>query len=76
MSEQQEATNQAEEEQFAYASDSVPLTTDLISQNISLVARTANGLSNAFTRFEIHDSQITNLANLKGFPHLRYIVSF
>ncbi|KAJ3302314.1 Leucine-rich repeat-containing protein 23 [Kappamyces sp. JEL0829] len=61
------------EDPAPYAADAFPLTPELISQHISLIARTANGVSHAFTRLEIHDSEITNLASLQSFPHLRYI---
>ncbi len=64
-----------EEEPERYAADAYPLSSDIISQRISLIARTANGVSHAFTRFEIHDTEITNLNGLNEFPHLRYIVS-
>ena len=49
------------------------LTTDLIAENISLLARTGNGLSYAFTRLELHGKPITDLDILESYPHLRYI---
>lgn len=63
-----------EEEVIPYSSDTSPLTVELISGHISLIARTANGCEHAFTRLELHEKDITNLANLGSFPHLRYVV--
>ncbi|KAJ3112224.1 Leucine-rich repeat-containing protein 23 [Nowakowskiella sp. JEL0407] len=50
-----------------------PLTPDLVSENLSLLARTGNGLSFAYTRLEIHGKGLTSLDVLESFPHLRYI---
>jgi Leucine-rich repeat (LRR) protein len=49
------------------------LNADLIAENISLLARTGNGLSYAFTRLELHGKPITDLDILESYPHLRYI---
>ncbi|KAJ3064296.1 Leucine-rich repeat-containing protein 23 [Podochytrium sp. JEL0797] len=53
--------------------DSEVLTSDMIGQNISLLARTGNGLSHAYTRLEIHSKNITNIEILENYLHLRYI---
>lgn len=60
---------------IAVTADSVPLTLDLIAPNVSLIGRTATGLSHAYIRLEMHEKDITNLNNLQNYPHLRYIVS-
>ncbi|TPX70691.1 hypothetical protein SpCBS45565_g01582 [Spizellomyces sp. 'palustris'] len=49
------------------------LTADLVSSHISLLARTGNGLSHAYTRLEIHDEGLTDVNILESYPHLRYI---
>lgn len=46
---------------------------ELISEHLSLLARTGNGLSYAYTRLEIHNKPLSNLDLLEAFPHLRYI---
>ena len=50
-----------------------PLTADLVSSNISLLARTGNGLSFAYTRLEIHSKGIKDLDILESYPNLRYV---
>ena len=64
------------EELIPFTAETLPLSSEVIQQSISLIARTASGTSHAYTRLEIHDSQITSVAEIKNFPHLRYIVSF
>ena len=51
----------------------VPLTVDLISKSLSLISKTGNGLSHAYTRLEIHGKGITNLDHLEKFPHVRHV---
>ncbi|KAI9202928.1 uncharacterized protein BJ171DRAFT_600383 [Polychytrium aggregatum] len=65
---------------FMEASSVVPksaapgaLTAELVGQNLSLLARTGNGLNHAYTRLEIHNKDITNLDILENYPHLRYL---
>jgi Leucine-rich repeat (LRR) protein len=53
--------------------DQTPLTPDLISQNLSLIGRTANGQSHAFLRLELHEKDVTNTAGLAQFSHIRYV---
>jgi Leucine-rich repeat (LRR) protein len=55
------------------SADTTPLTQELISQNVSLVGRTANGLSHAFLRLELHEKEVTNTSGLAQYPHLRYV---
>ncbi|KAJ3190071.1 Leucine-rich repeat-containing protein 23 [Gaertneriomyces sp. JEL0708] len=45
----------------------------LIAPHLSLLARTGNGLSHAFTRLELHDAGVTDIAALEKYIHLRYI---
>ncbi|KAI8612788.1 hypothetical protein BC830DRAFT_1135150 [Chytriomyces sp. MP71] len=49
------------------------LTTEAVGQHISLLARTGNGLSHAYTRLEIHGKPIENIDVLENYLHLRYI---
>jgi hypothetical protein len=62
------------EEEATIPADQNPLTTEIISQNLSLMGRTANGLSHAYLRLELHEKEITNTAGLNQFPHVRYLV--
>lgn len=65
------------EEEIPFTADQQPLTLAQVQSSISLLARTVQGTSHAYTRLEIHDAQITSLGgHLKGFPHLRYIVGY
>jgi hypothetical protein len=66
----------AVEEEATIPADQNPLTTEVISQNLSLIGRTANGLSHAYLRLELHEKEITNTSGLNQFPHVRYLVSF
>ncbi|KAJ1558680.1 Leucine-rich repeat-containing protein 23 [Nowakowskiella sp. JEL0078] len=54
-------------------SKSTPLTAESVAQNLSLLARTGNGLSFAYTRLEIHGKGITSIDILESYPHLRYV---
>jgi Leucine-rich repeat (LRR) protein len=54
-------------------SSSFPLTADIVSGGISLLARTGNGLSFAYTRLDVHSKGITDLEVLESFPNLRYV---
>jgi Leucine-rich repeat (LRR) protein len=49
------------------------LSPELIGENISLLARTGNGLSFAYVRFELHGKPIQDLDALESFPNLRYV---
>ncbi|KAJ3226350.1 Leucine-rich repeat-containing protein 23 [Clydaea vesicula] len=50
-----------------------PLTVEMIAQGISLLARTGNGNSHAYTRLELHNLNITSIDVLETFCHLRYL---
>ena len=49
------------------------MTAEIVSSSISLLARTGNGLSFAYTRLEVHSKGITDLDVLESFPNLRYV---
>ncbi|TPX74959.1 hypothetical protein CcCBS67573_g03764 [Chytriomyces confervae] len=49
------------------------LTAEAVGQHLSLLARTGNGLSHAYTRLEIHGKPIENIDVLETYLHLRYI---
>ncbi|KAI9342893.1 hypothetical protein BDR26DRAFT_858945 [Obelidium mucronatum] len=53
--------------------DSEILSSEMVGQHISLLARTGNGLSHAYTRLEIHSKNLTNIDVLENYLHLRYI---
>lgn len=53
----------------------VPLTSDMISLNLSVLARTGNGLNHAYVKLELHEKGITGVDGIDQFPHLRYVVS-
>ncbi|TPX59920.1 hypothetical protein PhCBS80983_g02113 [Powellomyces hirtus] len=50
-----------------------PLTTGTISSCISLLARTGNGLSHAYTKLTCPSRALTDIIVLSGYPHLRYV---
>ncbi|KAI9363882.1 hypothetical protein DFJ73DRAFT_956341 [Zopfochytrium polystomum] len=51
----------------------VPLTPDVVAQHLSVLARTGNGLSFAYTRLEVRGRNIGNIDLLEGFVHLRFL---
>ena len=53
----------------------LPLTQELVGQHISLLAKTGNGLSHAYTRLEVRGKGVTNIDVLESYPHLRYLVN-
>ncbi|KAJ3027500.1 UNVERIFIED_CONTAM: Leucine-rich repeat-containing protein 23 [Siphonaria sp. JEL0065] len=79
MDDDHEAEDQPLEEGFAGESEEKPvedseiLSAEMVGQHISLLARTGNGLSHAYTRLEIHSKNITNIDVLENYLHLRYI---
>ena len=52
-----------------------PLTKELVSSGISLLARTGNGISHAYTKLDIHGLEVDDITILKNFVHLRYVVN-
>ncbi|KAL3899412.1 MAG: hypothetical protein SGCHY_002068 [Lobulomycetales sp.] len=50
-----------------------PLTAEVISKGISLLAKTGNGLSYAYTKLELHALELTGIQILENYPHLRYV---
>ncbi|KAJ3106107.1 regulator of ime2 [Phlyctochytrium bullatum] len=64
---------QIEDEEDGEEKPPMPLTVEIVGQHISLLARTGNGLSHAYTRLEIHGKGITEIDILENYPHLRYI---
>lgn len=55
--------------------DTKPLTAQVAAKGISLLAKTGNGLSYAYTKLELHALELTGIDILQHYPHLRYIVS-
>lgn len=52
----------------------VAVTPELVAPNISLLARTSNGLSHAYVKLNLQKKGITVLEGLNQYPHLRYVV--
>ena len=50
-----------------------PLSADIVSDGISLLARTGNGLSYAYTKLEFHGKNVNDLDLLESYPHIRYL---
>jgi len=50
-----------------------PLTEDIISESLSLLCKTGDGLAHAYVRLDIHERDITDIEILSSFIHLRYI---
>ncbi|RKP03245.1 hypothetical protein CXG81DRAFT_3667, partial [Caulochytrium protostelioides] len=50
-----------------------PLRAEDVYPNTSVLARTADGLSYALTKFELHGAGITSVDALKTWTHLRYV---
>ncbi|TRY90623.1 hypothetical protein DNTS_003692 [Danionella cerebrum] len=53
--------------------ESCPLTQELIAKSLSLLCRTANGLSHAYVRLDLKNRRLTDLTLLASFVHLRYL---
>lgn len=54
--------------------DLLPLDAQLIAKGISLLSKTGNGLSFAYTKLELHSLEITGIDILQHYPHLRFVV--
>ncbi|KAK0142254.1 Leucine-rich repeat-containing protein 23 [Merluccius polli] len=50
-----------------------PLTQDTIVPGLSLLCRTGNGLSHAFVKLDLRDKELTDIAALSHFVHLRFL---
>ncbi|KAJ3149371.1 Leucine-rich repeat-containing protein 23 [Geranomyces variabilis] len=50
-----------------------PLSVGLITPAISLLSRTGNGLSHAYTKLTLTSAGITDIKLLNSYPHLRYV---
>ncbi|CAL8325702.1 unnamed protein product [Merluccius merluccius] len=50
-----------------------PLTQDAIAPGLSLLCRTGNGLSHAFVKLDLRDKELTDIAALSHFVHLRFL---
>ena len=44
-------------------------------KGLSVLARTGNGLSHAYTKLELHNTGATTIDAVEYYPHIRYIVS-
>lgn len=47
---------------------------DMIGPGLSLISRTGNGLSHAYTRLALTGKQVNDVDALRQYPHLRHIV--
>ncbi|KAJ3125465.1 hypothetical protein HK100_010784 [Physocladia obscura] len=69
----EEKTGEVEDDEEKLVVDTEVLTAEMIGPHISLLARTGNGLSHAYTRLEIRSKNLTNIDILENYVHLRYI---
>ncbi|KAJ3386216.1 Leucine-rich repeat-containing protein 23 [Entophlyctis sp. JEL0112] len=73
VAEDENAAAPPEDEEEKPVVDTEILSAEMIGQHISLLARTGNGLSHAYTKLEMHGKSITNIDILENYVHLRYI---
>ncbi|XP_060606881.1 leucine-rich repeat-containing protein 23-like [Ruditapes philippinarum] len=69
--EQQEEEQEPEEEE-----EKVPdvlLTEEMMSECLSLLCKTGDGLAHAYVKIDIKERTLTNISLLKSFIHLRYV---
>ncbi|XP_015205009.1 leucine-rich repeat-containing protein 23 [Lepisosteus oculatus] len=72
----EEGEGQGEEEALLEKEEkleSCPLTSEMISEGLSLLCRTGNGLAHAFVRLELKERGLTDLNILSSFVHLRFL---
>lgn len=69
--EEEEGNEQEQEEEEKIPE--VPLTEDVIAENLSLLCKTGNGLAHAYVRLDIKEREITDISVLSQYIHLRYI---
>ncbi|KAK5863654.1 hypothetical protein PBY51_000668 [Eleginops maclovinus] len=50
-----------------------PLTKETISEGLSLLCRTGNGLGHAFVKVDLTDKGLSDIASIKTFIHLRFV---
>ncbi|KAM9351166.1 leucine-rich repeat-containing protein 23 [Symphorus nematophorus] len=50
-----------------------PLTQDTISQGLSLLCKTANGLGHAYVKLDLKDKGLSDIAAISSFIHLRFV---
>ncbi|XP_041377909.1 leucine-rich repeat-containing protein 23-like [Gigantopelta aegis] len=67
---EEEQQEEAEEEEKLPPN---PLTEEMISECLSLLCKTGDGLAHAYVRLDIRDREITDINMLNSFIHLRYI---
>ncbi|KAL5014908.1 hypothetical protein ScPMuIL_009178 [Solemya velum] len=65
--------NEGEQQEEEEKIPEVPLTEDIITECLSLLCKTGDGLSHAFVRMDVHERELTNISMLKSYIHLRYI---
>eukprot|EP00794_Sanderia_malayensis_P015421 gene15421-16994_t len=67
-----ESENEEEKEEEEEITDN-PLTKEIISDTLSLICKTGNGLSHAYVKLDIHDRELTDISLLNCYIHLRYV---
>lgn len=50
-----------------------PLTRDTISDALSMICKTGNGLAHAYVKLDVHDRLLTDINLLNSYIHLRYV---
>ncbi|MBN3306658.1 leucine-rich repeat-containing protein 23 [Amia ocellicauda] len=53
--------------------ENLPLTSEMISENLSLLCRTGHGLTHAFIKLDLKEKGLTDLNLLCTFVHLRFL---
>ncbi|XP_077201877.1 leucine-rich repeat-containing protein 23 [Paroedura picta] len=69
--EEEEEKEGAEEEEERPVSN--PLNEEHFKEGLSLLSKTGNGLAHAFVKFEAKEKELTDIALIQGFIHLRYV---
>ncbi|XP_033642085.1 leucine-rich repeat-containing protein 23-like [Asterias rubens] len=64
-----EAAEQEEEEKLPEN----PLTEDIVGECLSLLTKIGSGLAHAYVRLDVKDREVTDVAILSSFIHLRYV---
>ncbi|KAK2851471.1 hypothetical protein Q5P01_007747 [Channa striata] len=62
-----------EETSVGYNEEVCHLTQETISQGLSLLCRTGNGLGHAFIRLDLKDKRLSNIAAISSYVHLRFL---
>ncbi|ELU09120.1 hypothetical protein CAPTEDRAFT_183796 [Capitella teleta] len=65
------AAEDAEEEEEKDAD--MPLTEEMLTECLSLLCKTGDGMAHAYVKLDAHDRELTDISILQGFIHLRFV---